>query len=874
MFWRQTRASASQSPPLAAQVIYRACLTALVVALLNVVAVPQARSHEPAADSYGVIGCSNTAQSVEGYRVMSDLDLLVSGGLGGGSLGRWGDPTAIEHESYWSLYADRRPAAGYTAVVWQICLRDSEHDDVMSTEHEQWATFVIDKVRALDPGVTIHVMPLNFYLHECPATGAGGPSVAAAIADWAVAELGLARGPDLGPLDTTQVISDLCHLNGAGKDLVGGQLVDYLDTGLLAGGPFADVAAPLAVEAVASSPLMPASAVVTVGNEGDADLVISSVRATDPALTVATSTLPVTVPAGASIDLVAEVAVSAAMPFEEYLVIESNDPSEPAVPVAVSAPSTMVSLHVASNAAGGAYTTTSGVDFVPDAPFVAGGAGYLSGRISSTVVDIAGTDDDPIYQAARTGRAVGFAADALPAGDYLLVLHFADLTASKTGQNVFDVLVEGAIVADDLDLFATVGSLTAHTVQHTVSIGDGQLNVDLAAAQGRAVLSGVEVHALTTPDPVADISVAPGSVDFGSVAVGSVGSAEVVVTNSGGADLTVDSAVATGSGFSVSAPVFPEVLPPAGTATVVVEFVPAAAGAHTGTLTIVSDDPDQPSLDVPLNGSGVEAPVGPDIALAPASLGFGDVSVGTGASADVIISNAGGADLTVTSVTTTGAEFTATATIPSVVAPGGTMVVPVQFQPTAVGSFAGELTMGSDDPDTPTVVVPLTGEGISADAPAVAAVNAGGSEVTAASGLVFAADQAFVPGFWGYEGGTGGAMTASIAGTEDDALYQAYRAGAQIDYRFDGLASGSYTVTLHFAEPKAARVGARLFDVSAEGVLVLDDLDIFAAAGAANAALVVTFVAVVEDGQLHVSLTGVVRQALVAAIEVVPAPDS
>ena len=57
--------------------------------------------------------------------------------------------------------------------------------------------------------------------------------------------------------------------------------------------------------------------------------------------------------------------------------------------------------------------------------------------------------------------------------------------------------------------------------------------------------------------------------------------------------------------------------------------------------------------------------------------------------------------------------------------------------------------------------------------------------------------------------------------------------------------------------------------MTAEGTLLLDDYDIFAAAGAGNTAVDRSFTVAVNDGTLNVAFTGVLANANVIAIEVV-----
>ena len=61
----------------------------------------------------------------------------------------------------------------------------------------------------------------------------------------------------------------------------------------------------------------------------------------------------------------------------------------------------------------------------------------------------------------------------------------------------------------------------------------------------------------------------------------------------------------------------------------------------------------------------------------------------------------------------------------------------------------------------------------------------------------------------------------------------------------------SYEVRLHFAEPDHTAPGKRLFDVLIEEQKVLEDFDIFAAAGGRNRSLVRAFAGIeIEDGKL------------------------
>lgn len=122
-----------------------------------------------------------------------------------------------------------------------------------------------------------------------------------------------------------------------------------------------------------------------------------------------------------------------------------------------------------------------------------------------------------------------------------------------------------------------------------------------------------------------------------------------------------------------------------------------------------------------------------------------------------------------------------------------------------------------------------------------------------------------------YFGGSTYKTNAAIAGTDLDALYQTERYG---NFRYAGdVDNGTYDVTLKFAEIYLNGAGQRLFDVKAEGKLVLDNYDIFKDAGGKNIATKETFQVTVTDGHLDLDFISVRDNAKISAIEITPADD-
>lgn len=145
---------------------------------------------------------------------------------------------------------------------------------------------------------------------------------------------------------------------------------------------------------------------------------------------------------------------------------------------------------------------------------------------------------------------------------------------------------------------------------------------------------------------------------------------------------------------------------------------------------------------------------------------------------------------------------------------------------------------------------------------AVLAINAGGPAFTGADGTSYLADQSF-------SGGTTFGNGNAISGTTDDPIYQSERRGS-FSYAIP-LASGSYLVTLKFAETVANANNARVFSVTMEGNPIITNLDLHAQAGA-NAAYDLTFPVTMVDGVLNLGFTAAVGDPKLSGLVITRSP--
>jgi len=211
--------------------------------------------------------------------------------------------------------------------------------------------------------------------------------------------------------------------------------------------------------------------------------------------------------------------------------------------------------------------------------------------------------------------------------------------------------------------------------------------------------------------PLPDIDVWPLTIDFGTVVVGTSATEQVEVANVGTADLDVTSlTLATGGEFSFNCLTLPGIIVPGGVEYIDVTYTPVDNTADYDTLTIASNDPDEPTVEVEL----IAAPTPqPDIDVDPWTVDFGDVKINTTENAWVTIYNVGNADLNLNSISVNGPAAFAIPTNPqgTIVGAGGDTQMQVSFTPTYEIPYTGMVDIDSNDPDEPTVYVDLLGDG-------------------------------------------------------------------------------------------------------------------------------------------------------------------
>ncbi|HZQ66935.1 MAG TPA: choice-of-anchor D domain-containing protein [Terriglobales bacterium] len=201
---------------------------------------------------------------------------------------------------------------------------------------------------------------------------------------------------------------------------------------------------------------------------------------------------------------------------------------------------------------------------------------------------------------------------------------------------------------------------------------------------------------------------APSSINFGNVQVGSSASQNETLTNNAQTTLTIYNVSTTGAGFSTSGLTPPVSLTPGQSYTFTVTYAPASAGAVSGTVTVGSKNW-RATFDVPLSGTGTAAG---QLSLSPASLNFGNVTVGSSSTLGAKLT-ASGASVTISSANNSNSAFALSGlTFPFTLTPGSSASFNVVFTPGATGLASGTTSFVSTASNAPTLSV--SGTGISA----------------------------------------------------------------------------------------------------------------------------------------------------------------
>jgi beta-galactosidase len=151
-----------------------------------------------------------------------------------------------------------------------------------------------------------------------------------------------------------------------------------------------------------------------------------------------------------------------------------------------------LSINVGSHAQ---YYDPSGTVWIEDRPYTKGSFGHIGGNAALFARGeiIKGTKEVPLYYS-YLDSVQGYRLDVKD-GRYKVTLYFAEGKDIGPGERVFDVVINNALVAPDVDLAASYGYAVAIKKSFVVDVTGGQgIRIDLPAKKGNPTLSGIKVE--------------------------------------------------------------------------------------------------------------------------------------------------------------------------------------------------------------------------------------------------------------------------------------------------------------------------------------------------------------------------------------------
>ncbi len=249
------------------------------------------------------------------------------------------------------------------------------------------------------------------------------------------------------------------------------------------------------------------------------------------------------------------------------------------------------------NEAGGLYRTAASLLAI--AVFTAGcSQGGATSKYSFTALD---------PEAVLTPGAIDFGGVIVP---YTATESFKVINAGRAPLIIEDIY----ITADDGNVFSVEFEPTTLEVDERIDVPvtfspelyeDFTANVVVVSEDPETEIQYVPLTGSGVDGPVPELYADPGALDFGLVEIGSTGQQILSLVNDGGGDILIESATLDGSSaFSVSkdltgSPIYGNTF-----TDLIVEYKPTSDAGDNATLTLLTNDPRNPELDIFMLGNG------------------------------------------------------------------------------------------------------------------------------------------------------------------------------------------------------------------------------------------------------------------------------
>lgn len=296
------------------------------------------------------------------------------------------------------------------------------------------------------------------------------------------------------------------------------------------------------------------------------------------------------------------------------------------------------------------------------------------------------------------------------------VLNFSDVPVDQVSTENLTLTNSGTgIVAIKSSTIAGAG-FTLSGLSAPVNLAPGQrilVEVKFAPTKPGAATGAVSVGSDTanSPDAVslsgvgvqASVSASASTVNFGKVVVGNTNSQPITLRNAGNATLTFSQLATSGAGISLTGLSTSTTMAPNSSVTFNAVFTPRSTLAVNGSIMLVTNGVPSP-LVIGVTGAGSAAQA--SLGISPASLNFSTVTNGSSKSLSSTLTNTGNSNINISSVTVSGAGFSANGVSGgTILMPGQSTTLVVTFSPSSAGSAnAGSVMIASNAVNSPAIV--------------------------------------------------------------------------------------------------------------------------------------------------------------------------
>jgi Abnormal spindle-like microcephaly-assoc'd, ASPM-SPD-2-Hydin/Protein of unknown function (DUF1573) len=501
-----------------------------------------------------------------------------------------------------------------------------------------------------------------------------------------------------------------------------------------------------------------ASKILTITNSGTQPVTVSGISVTGSAFTMKPMPVPMALAVGQSATVSTTFTAAASGPVSGQIMISSNAPDSPVVvaltAAGVSKPSNLTvtpasvsfgDVKVGSESTQTVRLTNAGSSSMAISAVSASGTGIsLSGpSFPVTLAAGASTSLNAMFKPTVAGNASGtlmISSDAANSPDAIGWSGTAtdsstlQLTASPASEN-FGTVSVGSSGSATVQLKNTgTASVNISAIAMSGSgftLSSVNLPMTLAANQAATLTAGfkpttsgqfsghITVTSNATDSPTlvslsgtgasAALSATPSSISFGTVPTGTSTTQTIRLSNLGESPLTISSVTASGSGLSLTGLTTPMNIAVGQNANLTVALRLSSAGAASGEITITSNAPGPPT-QIAWSATAQASVVA--LASNPASLSFGNVSVGTTDTLQTTIKNIGNSNANISMISVSGTGFTLNGSgSAATLGPGQSLTLSVSFDPQAAASDSGQLTIASNA-SNPQLAVALAGSGV------------------------------------------------------------------------------------------------------------------------------------------------------------------